>query len=324
MVGLVAMTALLLAGAVVALVGDGSGERQARQDLSRSSAEAAGSGGSGGATGFAAGSSALTASGGGGSGGAPAPAPPVAPDAFEAQAAAVGQVPDAPDTVVKTADLRLEIKRGTFVTAFDAATRLAGQLGGFVASSDSHTRDDRLASGSLVLRVPAVRFDEARAQLSELGTVEGQEVSGQEVGTQLVDLGARLTSLRAQEEALRGLMTRARTVGETLQVQEQLGVVRQQIEQLAAQQAQLQDAVGMATIHVRLTEPGAAVTRPAEEPSGLGHAVERALDGAEAVLAGTIVVVGYAVPLGLLALLGWLGVRLGLARRRRAAPVSAA
>jgi hypothetical protein len=320
MVGLAGLVALLLAGAVMAVVGDGDEDSAAvsRQAATLPSADDAGAVLSEGSA-FSVAGSASGADSGGAAGSGGGAAVPLAP-----QPALVGQVPVTQDKVIKRAELRLEIKRGTFTTAFDEAANVAGRLGGFVASSSSTTGDDGLDSGSLVLRVPADSFDEARSQLGRLGTVEGQQVSGEEVGAQLVDLGARLTSLRAQEEALRGLMAKARTVGETLEVQNNLSVVRQQIEQLAAQQAQLQDSVALATIQVQLSEPGAAVTKPAEETTGLSHSVERALDGAEAVVGGSIVVVGYAVPLGALALLAWLGVRLATARRRRPAPVSAA
>jgi hypothetical protein len=118
---------------------------------------------------------------------------------------------------------------------------------------------------------------------------------------------------------LRALMGRATTVGETLQVQQQLGQVRQEIERLAAEQARLQDQVAMASIEVRLAEPGAVATRP-EERTGLGRSFERAVDGAASVVGGTIVVLGYLIPLLMLGLLGWVAMRVSGSFSRRRAP----
>ena len=258
---------------------------------------------------------------GGGSGGElrtsgpVAVSPPVAPQAD-------GQ------KVIRTANLQLEVRRGSFDDAFRRASEVASSHGGFVAGSTSSTaaESDERSFGTVSLRIPGDRFDAALRTLSELGKVKAEQQSGTDVSGQLVDLGARLASARVQEDALRALMGRANTVGETLQVQEQLGRIRQEIEQLSAQQAHLQDEVAMAKIDVSLAEPGAAVTAPPDESTGLARSLERAVDGAVAVVGGTIVVLGYLLPLLLLGLLAWLAVRIsGSVGRRRApsAPVSA-
>lgn len=248
--------------------------------------------------------------------GALAPAPP--------PAAKVAPAPGG-DRVVRRAVIELEVRRGAFNEAFRAVSEVASRHGGFVAGSTSSTGDgtSERPSGSLTLRVPGDRFDAALGAVSARGKVKSQQLSGTEVGGQLVDLGARLASARVQEDALRALMGRAGTVGETLQVQEQLGRVRQEIEQLAAEQARLQDQVAMASIEVRLGEPGAVSTRP-EEPSGLARSVERAFDGAVAVLGGTIVVLGYLVPLAMLGLVVWLAVRVANVFASRRAPSASA
>jgi hypothetical protein len=123
------------------------------------------------------------------------------------------------------------------------------------------------------------------------------------------------------------LLSRARTVGEVLEVQNQLFAVRQQIEQLQAQRANLDSQASMSTITVTLFEPGAAlVTRPEPEPAtGLARSWERAWDGAIAVIGGTVIVIGYLVPLTALALLGWAAWRIATRRRRvgAAAPTPA-
>jgi len=182
-------------------------------------------------------------------------------------------------------------------------------------SSSSPTGQDR-ARGSLTVRIPAAAFDDALRDLRRLGKVESESIKGQDVGGQLVDYDARITSLQAQEDALRALMGRANQVGEVLQVQDQLFSVRQQIEQLQAQRNQLDDAATRATLRVAIFEPAAATEpRPETAPAhGLVRDLHRAWHGAGAVVGGMVIVLGYTLPLGLLALLGWLGVR--LVRRR--------
>ena len=220
--------------------------------------------------------------------------------------------------VVRTAALRVEVGRGSFSPAFDEASRVASSHGGFVVASTTESRDGRPALGSLTLRVPATSFDAARAALARLGRLTEQHVRGEDVGGQLVDVEARLRSLAAQEEALRALMARARTIGETIEVQQQLTHVRQEIEQLSGQKARLDDAVAFATINVELAEAGAAPARP-EEPNPLVSGARRAAHGSLAVLGGTLVVAGYAGPLAALALVAWTIWRLATRSRRAVA-----
>ena len=245
---------------------------------------------------------AAMATGGGGSG--------VAKDEAAAVEDALAQAGPAGPRIVKRASLRLTVETDGLRRAFDRAASVADGVGGFVASSSSSEGEATLA-----LRVPAARFDEARRKLSNLGEVEGEELSGNDVTDQLVDFDARLRSLAAQEEALRTLLGRANAVGEILEVQARLFDVRQQVEQLAAQRAQLADAADLATIAVSFTAPGVARADTSETP------FERAWDGALAVAGGMVIVVGYALPFALLALIGWLALRLRRVRPHGAAPV---
>ena len=236
---------------------------------------------------------------------------PVPPDGGPAPV-----VPGSP-RVVRTADLRVKVAKGSFGVAFDQVASLAAANGGFVSSSSTSSNDDA-RSGQLTVRVPADRFDSVRQSLSGLGEVESQAIRGEDVSGQLVDFDARLKSLRAQEESLRVLVGQAKEVGEILQVQSSLFAVRQQIEQLVAQKANLEQATTLATLHVSLFEPGAApVPRPLDDGPSLAHSFEQAVDGMLAVVGGMIVVVGYLLPVAGLGLLGWAGSRV---LRRRPAP----
>lgn len=288
------LVALVVAGAIQASVGGGTTDEAATAM----------------APGRSAGAVAALSDVAGGSG-ARAEIAPMPPD--------VGTTPVVPGSprVVRTADLRVKVVKGGFGVAFDRVASLAAANGGFVSSSSTSTNDDA-RSGELTVRVPGDRFDAVRQSLSELGEVETQAIRGEDVSGQLVDFDARLKSLRAQEDSLRVLVGQAKAVGEVLQVQSSLFTVRQQIEQLAAQKANLEQTTTLATLHMSLFEPGAVpVTRPPDDTRSLAHSFEQAVDGMVAVVGGMIVVVGYLAPLAVLGLLGWAGSRV---LRRRPAP----
>lgn len=222
--------------------------------------------------------------------------------------------------IVKTASIDVEVEAGGFDKAFSRVATIAATHGGFVASSSSsrgRQDDGRQAAGNLVVRVPAEAFDAARRDLIDLGELRSQQLQGDDVGGQVADLEARLRNLRSQEEAMRLLMTKTTNVGETIEVQRQLSGVREQIEQLGAQLARLNDAVSYSTLTLSLAEPGAAVR--VDDGSPIAAAFGRALDGAEAVVGAVIVTLGYLLPLALLLALVWLGAR-PMQRLRRVEP----
>jgi hypothetical protein len=266
-----------------------------------------------------------TATGGAATDGrAGAPAPAVNAGSTGVNAAPSLAVADkAGAKVIKTANLRVEVGKGGFRSAFDRAASVAARYNGFVAASSEATLDEKASEGTLTIRVPADQFDASRRDLAGLGKVEHQELGGQDVTAQIVDYDARIRSLQAQEQALSALLGRARSVGEVLEVQGQLFNVRQQIEQLQAERGNLDAQASMATITTTVFEPGAAVTKPKPEPAtGLAHSWDRAWDAAVAVVGGMVIVTGVLLPIAALALLAWALWRL-TNRRRGPAPTPA-
>ena len=97
-----------------------------------------------------------------------------------------------------------------------------------------------------------------------------------------MDLGARLANLRVTETALQGIMDKATKIPDVLAVQEQLTGVRQQIEELTAQQQTLQDQAALASLTVNFTPPPAVAVTQVRE----GWDPARQIDQAAAALVG--------------------------------------
>jgi hypothetical protein len=113
----------------------------------------------------------------------------------------------------------------------------------------------------LGVRVPAKRFEEARAEIRKMGLrVESERVEAEDVTRQHVDLDARLRNLRGEEAQYLSIMKRANTVKDTLEVSEKLSNVRGQIEQQQAEFQALAKQVETVAINVTLhTEAEAQV-----------------------------------------------------------------
>jgi hypothetical protein len=216
-------------------------------------------------------------------------------------------------TVIKTADLEVQVEREGFGGAMEEATVVAGRYGGFVVSSSIRGQDVR--TGSLVIRVPAGNFDPALGDLRGLGTVRRQSIRGEDVGQEFVDLEARLRNLRAQETVLLRLMDRAATISDTIRVQNVLQGVQLDVERIEGRLRFLEDQTSLSTIAVSLVEEGAVVPEPT---SMFGKAWQAAVQGFMSVIAAIVVAAGYLAPIALLAAIGLVVVRRIL--RSRPAP----
>ncbi len=232
----------------------------------------------------------------------------------------VGSLPPIGPDIVKTAGISIEVKKGAFETAFNAATTIAGSYGGYV--QDSSMRGIKAKSGQLTIRVPASAFEQAMNDMRGLGSVEGQSISGQDVTSQFIDLDARLRTWLAQEAVLLRLMRRATSIESTLRVQNQLQDVQFRIEQIKGQLRLLENQTSLATIDVSLRETGAPVgvqqAAGRDRPS-LGEAWDRAVDGFLGVIFAVVVGLGYLIPIAALAFAIWLGYR-----RYKSRPAAAA
>lgn len=134
--------------------------------------------------------------------------------------------------VIRTSSIGMIVQHPAEVA--DRITALAEGLGGYMVSADGGGQD--ATSGTLTIRVPAARFEEARAEIRKLGLrVESEKIDAQDVSRQYVDQDASIRNLRAEEAGYLAIMKQATTVKDMLAVTEQLSEVRGQIERQQAE-----------------------------------------------------------------------------------------
>jgi uncharacterized protein DUF4349 len=205
--------------------------------------------------------------------------------------------------VIRTGTISLVIPRGTFGDRYDQAVAIATDNQGYVQTSRSQQR-----SGSLTMRIPAANFDAAMTALRALGEVQVESIHGEDVTAQYVDLNARLRIAKSRREVLLGLMEDAKTIAQTIHVQNALDQTQLRIEEIQGQLNYLNDQTSLATVTVSLREEGVqAVHKPS-----IPNAFERAIAGFVAVIAGIVIGLGYLLPILLIAAVAWV-----VARRRR-------
>jgi hypothetical protein len=210
--------------------------------------------------------------------------------------------------------ITLEIAVPDVRTAYlRAANAVSPARGEFVAES-SLRGEGAAARASLTLRVAADRLSAALEELRALGEVISEQARGEDVTDQLVDLDARLRNeQRVEEELLRLMESRDDApLKDVLELREQLGRVRVQIERLAAQRERLDRLVALATVLVIISpeDPDKGAALWDGFTGALGQSWRR---GVEALIAS----LGWIVSVLVGGLVWWVLLAIALAALRR-------
>src|SRR6266566_3260218 len=113
-------------------------------------------------------------------------------------------------------------------------------------------------------------------RLAKLGKVQNEHIGGQDVSAQFVDLQARLANAEAQRNAMVALLQRAQSVSDIIAIQNQLGQITQQIEQLKGQIQYLDHNTSFSTVTVNIVEAGAPAPAAANDNWGFVTAISDA------------------------------------------------
>ena len=252
----------------------------------------------------------------------------VAPGAALGSASPGGTVPpldigNPQGRIERHVDATFQVPHGGFQKAFDGVIARGVALGGFVVeSSTAPDSDGRLASGDVVLRVPAARLSELIAGMPGDFTVSSINYSSVDRTAQSVDLAAQLKAATGHRDALEQLLGRTSGIQEITALEEQISQVQRQIDEIQGQTNAVASAVDLATARIGLAERG---LKPAPPPSrsGIGDAARTGLDNANAVVAALVLGVVTVLPLlvgAALVIVPLLVLRPGFLLRRSPAP----
>jgi len=184
---------------------------------------------------------------------------PAAPSSKDVQANAVPEV--ASRLVIRNAQIALVVDDPS--QTIDNITGLTQRLGGFVVRANLQQRQGsdgiERTYGTITVRVPAESFEQAVQAIKKMAVkVNRNDITGQDVTEEYVDLQARLKNLEAARDQLQRIMDEATTTEGVLQVYQQLTQVQGEIEQVKGRIKYLQSASAMSEIEVNLTPSEAA------------------------------------------------------------------
>lgn len=155
--------------------------------------------------------------------------------------------------IIKTGNISVVVK--DVQASVSKIIEYAVKNGGFEVSRNIYKNGTAL-NGDVTIRVPSKLFDSGIEEMRKLGEVQGQQVNGQDVTEEFVDVQAQLKNLKATEAQFLEIMARAQKIEDVLAVQRELANVRSNIERLEGRKKYLEQSASLSTITVHLsTDP---------------------------------------------------------------------
>jgi len=158
--------------------------------------------------------------------------------------------------VIRNADLAIIVKDPKASMA--EITKLAEKMGGFVVSSNLYQsyygpNNTEVPEATITIRVPVEKLDEALGSIKEdIVDVNYENVTGQDVTGEYVDLQSRLTAKQAAEKKLLQILDAAEKSEDVLAIYMQIQNVQTEIEMLKGQIKYYEESASLSAISVRL------------------------------------------------------------------------
>ena len=200
---------------------------------------------------------------------------------FDTEAADVAEEPQAPEASseqeIQKKDSRKLIRTMYYEVETENLEELDAQLqakidflGGYVQNSSidggSSTysvydrygnvtgRKTRSRYANYTIRIPAERLDEFADVIAERSNVLSRSLSVEDITLQYVDTDSRREALEIQERSLLGMMEKAETVEEMIEIQNALSDVRYELQNIKSRLKVFDNQVMYATVNLNVRE----------------------------------------------------------------------
>jgi len=153
--------------------------------------------------------------------------------------------------VIKESNLSLLVNK--VGEAQKEVLRRVEEMGGYMVSTSLSNPQDQ-ATATVVVRIPAEKLEQTLDSFRKIAVkVISENLQGQDVTDQYVDLQARLDTLQKTKDKFEQIMDRATLVSEILEVQRELINLQAQIDSIKGQQQYLEKNAQMAKITIYLS-----------------------------------------------------------------------
>jgi Domain of unknown function (DUF4349) len=172
----------------------------------------------------------------------------VDPNPVEAPASALAN-----RKLIRNAQIELEIL--SFDAAVQKITAFANEERGYVATTNSEKQANGKLRGQVVVKVVPENLDRFVQKIHDLGELKNQTLGTDDITKAYFDTDSRLKNARVMEQRLIDMLKKkSDDINDLLQVERELGRVREQIEQMQGELKYWDSQVQFATVTIQLTE----------------------------------------------------------------------
>jgi hypothetical protein len=205
--------------------------------------------------------------------------------------------------IIRTGSMSLEVEK--FDDAEKTVADAVKKNGGYISNTTSSQNSSGKKQGTLVLKVPADKYDALIAEVSAVGKVMSQNINANDITEEFIDLEARQKTQKELEQRLLKLLSeKTARLTDVVEVEQKLASVRQVIESIDGRLRYLKNQSDMSTLTLSLYEPALLQTS-----SGggffyeLGQGVKKGLRGFTEILSGMITLLIALLPVIILVLI---------------------
>lgn len=196
-----------------------------------------------------------------------------------------------------TQDKRMIIRSGSMQLEADnfgdteaKVKQIVNGVNGYLTNSTSQLNASGKKQGTITIRVSADKFDALVDELSKVGKVMNQNISGKDVTEEFMDAEARLKTQRELETRLLQILSeKTANLTALVEVEQKLASVRENIEKTEGRMRFLKDQASYSTLTLSIFEPAILTTSTG---GGffheIGQGIKRGLTGFTAVISGII------------------------------------
>jgi Domain of unknown function (DUF4349) len=214
--------------------------------------------------------------------------------------------------LIKQAEIRMEVADLKLQT--ETIKQIANTYKGYI-SSMNFTNNYASSENTLIIKIPSESFDKVIDEMGKQAKyIESKNIAIQDVSEEYVDVEARIkTKLEVEQRYLDILRTKSKTVKDVLDAEEQLRIIREEIEAKQARLNMLKNQVAYSTLNLTLYQRIEVSNAPEANEASFLYKLKNAFQGGWDVIVWLFLAILYIWPIWII-----LFVSIYFFRKRRA------
>lgn len=155
--------------------------------------------------------------------------------------------------IVKTATLSIKTKK--YESFMAGIKQKIEQYGGYIEQSQEYNYDNNSnRNANMDVKIPADKLENFIEELASIGTITSKIIASDDITDSYIDVESRIKALETEEETLLGLLKKAESLTDVIELQKRLSEVRADLEAMKAQKQSYDGMVSYSGVTLDINE----------------------------------------------------------------------